>query len=504
MFELSDAPLQTAALGLRLAAPRAGALVTFEGWVRDHSDGRPVTELEYEAFEAMACSEGDDILAAARDRFAILDAHAVHRVGNVAIGEAAVWVGVTAEHRQEAFLAARWIMDEIKRRLPVWKRETYADTGEAAWVRAGGADPPSPADPAANPHYRRQLNVPGLGASGQRRLANSRVLVIGAGGLGCAAMPYLAGAGIGTLIVADGDRVEATNLHRQVLFGASDIGRSKAEVAADRLRELNPHIAIAAHADAATPGTLRDWLPGVDLVLDCADDFDVTYFLHDACWQSGVPIVQAGVHQLDGWVQVVDPRGDAGCFRCQWPEPPPPGCVDSCARSGVLGVTPGMLGVHQAAQSIQILLGWPGALRDATLYVDLVGGGTRRVRREARSDCPCRGQQPWPSLHDDLLYPGRTAAQVLASARIVDIREPHERTHDPEWIRALPSAPRAQWSKIPERFGERPLVLCCAEGVRTRECVALLGHPTGVLAWTRSIHQLPDSMHQLPELSSAT
>lgn len=494
MFQLSEQRLRPQELGRALAAGRAGALVTFEGWVRDHNDGRPVEALEYEAFEAMARSVGEAILAAARARFAILDAHAAHRLGPVPVGEAAVWVGVTAEHRQEAFLAARWIMDEIKRLVPVWKRETYGDTGRAEWLHAESGAPATAGDPAADPRYLHQVRVPGVGADGQRRLAAARVLVIGAGGLGCPVLQYLAAAGVGTLVVADGDRVDVGNLHRQVLFGAADVGRNKAEAAAERLRALNPHIALAAHADAATPATLPGWLVGTDLVLDCADDFEVTYLVHDACWQAGIPLVQAAVHQVDGWVQVVDPAGEAGCFRCQWPEPPPPGCVETCARAGVLNVTAGLIGLHQATQALAVLLGWPDAVRDGTLYVDVVGGGTRRVRREPRPDCPCRGHVPWPERQDLVLRPGLTAATLLARACIVDIRQPEERAGDPEWIRQLPLVPRERWLEIPRLFTQRPLVLCCAHGVRTRACVELLGRPDGVYAWTGRIHDLPETV----------
>lgn len=491
-FRLCAEALDPAALAEELAHPRAGALVAFEGWVRNHNDGRPVEALEYEAFGPMAVSEGEKLLSAAQKRFAILDVLVAHRTGPVAIGDRAVWVGVTSEHRQEAFLACRWIMDALKREVPIWKRETYADRPESEWVNAGAGGSETVEDAAANPHYARQIKLPGFGAEGQRKLANARVLVIGAGGLGCPALQYLAAAGVGALCISDGDRVEASNLHRQILYGASDIGRNKAEAAADRLRDLNPHISLRALADAATPSTLPNWLREVDLVLDCCDGFESAYAIHDLCWNAGIPLVQAAVHQFDGWVQVIDPAcaAEAGCFRCQWPEAPPVGCVGTCADAGVLGATPGLLGVHQAAQALQVLLDWPDALRRHTLHVDLLSGATRRLRRRPRADCVCaKGPQSLPEDH--LLYPGSKARTLLSKATVIDIREAIEREDAPDWILGLPHAPRSDWEQIPERFPQRPLVLACAAGVRTRLCLELLGHPPGIHAWTRPITDLP-------------
>lgn len=492
-FRLCAEKLNPTSLAEELAHPRAGALVAFEGWVRNHNDGRPVLALEYEAFGPMAVSEGEKLLTAAKARFAIIDVLVAHRIGPVSIGDRAVWVGVTSEHRQEAFLACRWIMDALKREVPIWKRETYADRPESEWVNAGSGGSETVEDAAANPHYARQIKLPGFGAEGQRKLAAARVLVIGAGGLGCPALQYLAAAGVGTLRIADGDRVEASNLHRQILFGASDIGRNKAEAAADRLRDLNPHISLQALADAATPSTLPNWLKEVDLVLDCCDGFESAYAIHDLCWNAGIPLVQAAVHQFDGWVQVIDSKADAGCFRCQWPEAPPIGCVGTCADAGVLGATPGLLGVHQAAQALQVLLDWPDALRRHTLHVDLLSGATRRLRRRPRADCVC-SLASHSAPRDNLLFPGTQATALLQSATLIDIREAIERKHAPAWILALPHVPRSEWTQIPERFPQRPLILACAGGVRSRLCIDQLGHPPGIYAWTRGIMEIPHSL----------
>jgi adenylyltransferase/sulfurtransferase len=491
-FILQYDPIDAEKLSTSLANPRAGAFVTFEGWVRNHHDAREVEGLEYEAFSAMAVSEGEALLAEAANRFGIVDVRAVHRMGAVGIGERAVWVGVLAEHRQEAFLACRWIMDQIKERLPIWKKESYAG-GLSEWVNAGEGSKSSAEDPAENPMYARQVNLSGFGPEGQRRLAGASILVVGAGGLGCPALHYLAAAGVGRIDIMDGDRVDISNLHRQILFTTADIGRNKAEAAAERLRALNPHIALNAFGVSATDHNLPDYLKGMDAVLDGTDSFESKYRIHDTAWQAGVPIIQASVHQREGQLQVFDPRHpEAGCYRCLWPEAPPPGCVGNCAEAGVLGVTPGMLGMYMATETLKLLLDDPRVLRAHTLWVDVFSGETRKLRRSVRPDCPCRGGNPWPEAVSQLLQPGPEADTVFARAKVLDIREAVEREVGPAWIHQVSHAPRAHWGKIVEHFPERPLVLCCAAGVRTRACLELLGNPPGVYAWTRSILEIPD------------
>jgi adenylyltransferase/sulfurtransferase len=493
MFTLSTEKINPDHCIQDLKNGRAGAMVSFEGWVRDHNDGRPVAGLTYEAYEPMAVSEGTEVLQEAKKRYAILDAHVVHLIGEAGIGDRAVWVGVTAEHRQEAFLAGRWIMDEIKRRVPIWKKEKYTDNTVGEWVHASDGCRCSSGDPVKLPQYQRQVSITGFGSEGQRKLANATAVVVGAGGLGCPALQYLAGAGIGSLRIVDGDTVDVSNLHRQILFGFPDIGRNKAEAAAGKLRELNPNISIQAIADAAYPDTLASLLEGADVVLDCTDGFESKYAIADACWKAGKPVVQASVHQYDGWLQIIDPSASSGCFRCQWPEAPPPGCIGTCAESGVLGITPGTLGIMQAAQAIGYLAKLPDILTDATLYMDVFSGQSQRVQRTPSAQCQCRQNNGFHIPSTNLLFPGLRAKQLVQEATVVDIREPKERENDPDWIQGIPCQPKASWSDIPDTYSERPLVLCCSMGIRTRACVELLGHPDDIYAWTKSIHELPRS-----------
>lgn len=487
-FLLTDAPIVPAPLADAMRDPSAGAFVAFEGWVRDRHHGREVRALEYEAFAEMAASEGQRLLYEARRRFAICRARAVHRTGALAVGDCAVWVGVTAAHRQEAFLASRWIMDAIKERLPVWKKEFFAE-GPPVWIHAAAGSADVTGDPATAPHYERQIGLPLVGAEGQRRLAAASVLSIGAGGLGCPALQYLVAAGVGQVTIVDGDSVEPGNLHRQVLFGIGDLGRNKATAAAERLRLLNPHVSIRAVDDAATAANLPALLKRCDAALDGTDNFESKYTIHDLAWKAGVPVVQASVHQLDGLVQVFDPRHpEQGCFRCLWPEAPPAGQVCNCAEAGVLGVTPGLLGVWQATEALKLLLNAPGQLGADTLHVNVLDGSTFRIRRSPLSTCPCQGNVAWPQPPTGLLFPGRIARRLRKVAHTIDLREAHERAAHPSHLPDALHAPAAHWRDLPQRIRNSPVVLCCASGARSRTCLAELGHPEDWHAWTGSIH----------------
>ena len=273
-FSFSSNTLRPESCREALCDPAAGGYASFEGWVRDHNDGRRVRRLEYEAFEALAIKEGSRIVQQAIEKFGVSRAACVHRVGDLAVGELAVWVGVSAAHRQEAFAACRYIIDEVKHRVPIWKKEHYED-GDSGWVNCercaevavdhvhdGGMphahdEHQDTATTGFAHDYSRQVALPEVGQAGQQRIRNASVLVIGAGGLGVPALQYLAAAGVGRIGILDGDVVEASNLHRQPLYGVADIGRPKAVAAADRLRSLNRDVRCDAIVSDATAGEHR-------------------------------------------------------------------------------------------------------------------------------------------------------------------------------------------------------------------------------------------------------
>ena len=391
MFELTDQPIDSAALRQRLERPDAGACVVFEGWVRNHHAGKPVSRLEYEAFDVMARLEGEAITAEAEQEHPGCTVLCVHRTGSLGIGELAVWIGVASAHRHAAFLACRQVIEEIKRRLPVWKKEHHSGN-LAEWVNCTTESVAGQL--ATGNYYARQASLPEVGATGQAKLAAASVLVVGVGGLGCPAALYLATSGVGRLMLADAGKVEVSNLHRQVLFTADDIGAAKATVAAARLRAQNPLVKVEAHAADVTPANVRALVTGRTAVLDCTDNFATRFLLHDACRSAGVPLVSAAVYRFEGELNVFRPD-TPGCLHCLWSGRAPAEleAVANCAGAPVFGPAVGVLGVMQAAETLKHILGL-ATPRDghATRLVNLLDGSTQSIERPADPSCPVCGQ----------------------------------------------------------------------------------------------------------------
>jgi adenylyltransferase/sulfurtransferase len=495
-FRFSTEPLDILALRTELQGAAAGGYSSFEGWVRNHNEGRQVRRLEYEAFEALAVKEGERIVAEALARFGVERAACVHRVGSLEIGDIAVWVGVSARHRHEAFLACRYIIDAVKHRVPIWKKEHYLD-GDSGWVnceRCAAAAPPPDDHGAActqhpehghhhtqvanrlpEPDYSRQIVLPEVGTTGQRRLARASVLIIGCGGLGVPAMSYLAAAGIGRLGLVDADRLEASNLHRQPLYSLAEIGRPKVELAAERLRALNPAVEILTHATRLDARNAEGLIAGYDIVLDCTDTIASKLALNDACLRSGQPVVFASVYQYEGQLQVVRP-GHGPCLRCVWPATARDGLVGVCAEAGVLGPVPAVLGTLQALEALKIVLDLPGQLTDAVLMVDLLRLNVTRLRARRAPDCPghATARAALETSTDAAVEVAFESLQAALAAgyTVIDIREPAERARQPAPCPGLHAIPLTQLL-----YGEQPLplaercLLVCAAGVRSLAAV---------------------------------
>ena len=508
-FAFSAGTLDVTALQQTLADPSCGGYVAFEGWVRNFNEGRAVHRLEYEAFEALALREGERIVAEACTRFGVVNARCVHRIGDLPLGELAVWVGVAAPHRDEAFRACRWIIDEVKHRVPIWKKEHYAD-GDSGWVNCercaaapgaahshdhshahehGHAHEHAPPVTAATPDYSRQMALREIGPTGQARLRASAVAVIGAGGLGVPVLQYLAGAGIGRLVVIDGDRLEASNLHRQTWFALADCGQPKAELAAERIRALNPDVRVEAHALRLDAGNAARLLAGCHLLIDCSDNFATKFLLNDLAHELSVPVLLASVHQFEGQLQVVDPARGSACLRCLWPQATRDGVVGNCTEAGVLGPVPGILGSLQALEALKVLLDLPGRLGDEVLLVNLLETGMTRVRAKRAKGCeggPCgraamalndarQALETMPHGSDGgLELDFDDLAQAIAAGYVViDIRAPDESAADPlpGFVRCIPMDEMLVGRNLPT---EGRYLLVCSRGVRSRStCEAL-------------------------------
>ena len=516
-FSFSERPFEVAALQQGLADATCGGYASFEGWVRNHNEGLPVTRLEYEAFVELAVREGERIIDEARAKFGVEDAACVHRVGDLAIGDLAVWVGVSARHRDEAFRACRYIIDEVKHRVPIWKKEHYVN-GDSGWVNCercatapsaqaeaaaaeaaaahdhahhghahhdlhhGHAHAHAPARP-PQPDYSRQMALREVGAAGQARLRAATVAVIGAGGLGVPVLQYLAGAGVGRLVIIDGDRLEPSNLHRQTLYALADCGQPKATLAAARVRALNPAVEAIAHAQRLDAANGRALLEGASLVIDCTDNFSTKFLLNDLAQQLRVPAVLASVYQYEGQLQILRPDRDGACLRCVWPEATRDGLVGNCAEAGVLGPVPGVFGALQALEAMKILLDLPGQLGDELLVFDLTTLSTSRVRMRRSAACPpgactrtardleaasaaLAAEAALPAAALELEFDDLDQAAALGYV-IIDIREPAELRDQPTPARTARHVPLAELLAGHNLPADARYLLVCARGARS-------------------------------------
>lgn len=241
--------------------------------------------------------------------------------------------------------------------------------------------------------YSRHLILPEVGEAGQLKLKNARVLCIGAGGLGAPLTMYLAAAGVGTLGIVDFDVVEASNLHRQVIHGTDDIGRPKLDSAEDSLKAINPNVKIVKFETKLSSENAMRIFKDFDIVADGTDNFPTRYLVNDACVLSGIPNVYASIYRFEGQASVFG-APDGPCYRCLYPEPPPPGLVPSCAEGGVLGILPGLLGMIQATETIKLILGEGEPLIGRLLLVDTLAMRFRELKLHKNEDCPVCGSHP--------------------------------------------------------------------------------------------------------------
>jgi len=351
--------------------------------------------------------------------------------------------------------------------------------------------PPPELSPADLARYGRHLSLAEIGVAGQRKLAAARILVVGAGGLGSPAALYLAAAGVGTLGIADFDRVERHNLQRQLLHEDGDVGAPKVESALRRLRAVNPGIRLHAHPEGVQPGTALDLFSEYDVIVDGTDTFASRYLNNDAAVLTGRPLVHGNVFRFDGQLSVFDPARGGPCYRCLFPQPPPAGAVPSCGEAGVLGALCGVIGSLQALEAIKLVTGAGEPLRGRLLAHDALAQRFQILSLARDPGCAVCGQAPVirsleperyatacalpppPSVMSESfpLEVSVTAARDLirqeaAHARIVDVREPHELE-----ICRLDGAEHIPMRRIPEHLAELPrdqhLLILCHHGGRS-------------------------------------
>jgi sulfur-carrier protein adenylyltransferase/sulfurtransferase len=336
--------------------------------------------------------------------------------------------------------------------------------------------------------YSRHLILPDVGVTGQEKLKAARVLLIGAGGLGSPAALYLAAAGVGTIGLVDFDNVDVTNLQRQILHGTKDVGRPKLASARERIADVNPHVRLETYETALTSKNALDILSGYDIVVDGTDNFATRYLVNDACVLLGKPNVYGSIFRFEGQASVFA-LADGPCYRCLFPEPPPPGLVPSCAEGGVLGVLPGLVGTIQATETIKLIVGVGEPLKGRLVLVDTLAMKFRTVTVRKDPACPACGTREIQALIDYEQFCGVRASEAEPRAvggfveitpreltsrlardedlQLIDVREQFE------WdIAHLPGARLVPLASLPDAIDSldktREVVVYCKGGSRRR------------------------------------
>jgi sulfur-carrier protein adenylyltransferase/sulfurtransferase len=339
--------------------------------------------------------------------------------------------------------------------------------------------------------YSRHLIIPDVGVQGQRRLKAARVLMVGAGGLGSPIGLYLAAAGVGTLGLVEFDVVDVTNLQRQVIHGTKDVGRKKGDSARDRIHDVNPNVEVKLYDAMLSSENALDIIKDYDLVVDGTDNFATRYLVNDACVLLGKPNVYGSIFRFEGQSTIFCAE-DGPCYRCLYPEPPPPGLVPSCAEGGVLGVLPGLLGLVQATETVKYIIGAGESLVGRLLLVDALGMHFRTVKLRKNPQCPACGTHEIKALIDYQQFcgirgqadetegvPVITPKELDQRRRgreafdLIDVREPHE------WeIGRIEGARLAPLSSFAESLSTldsaRDVVVYCKSGARSAKAVRQL------------------------------
>ena len=365
--------------------------------------------------------------------------------------------------------------------------------------------------------YSRHLIIPEVGIEGQQKLKAAKVLLIGAGGLGAPLGLYLAAAGVGKLGLVDFDVVDFTNLQRQVIHATQDVGRKKLDSAADKMKAINPHVEIVKHEVALTSDNALDILKDYDIVVDGTDNFPTRYLVNDACVLLGKPNVYGSIFRFEGQATVFAYEGGP-CYRCLYPEPPPPGLVPSCAEGGVLGILPGTIGLIQATETVKLILGIGEPLVGRLLLYDALGMRFRELKLRKNPECPvCGDHRTITKLIDYHQFCGVPQQPVEESTKVndgeidvkqvkakldrgdnfvlIDVREPHEYR-----ICNIPAAKLIPLSQVAQRISEldpnSDIVVHCKSGMRSAKACGILRQAGfqhvrnmkgGILAWSDQV-----------------
>jgi len=401
---------------------------------------------------------------------------------------------------------------------PVASSDTLSIVTSIAGGSSAVAEPPAALSNDEILRYSRHLIMPEVGMEGQLKLRNAKVLLVGAGGLGAPLGLYLAAAGIGRIGLVDFDVVDFTNLQRQVIHGTKDVGRKKLDSASERMKDINPNVEIDRHEVALSSDNALGILKDYDLVIDGTDNFPTRYLVNDACVLLKKPNVYGSIFRFEGQATVFAYPGGP-CYRCLYPEPPPPGLVPSCAEGGVLGILPGMIGIVQATEAVKLILGTGELLVGRLLLYDALAMRFRELKLRRNPECPVCGDHPTitklidyhqfcgipqqpkqeaaPTVSETEIDPVEVKAKLDRgdNFQLIDVREPHEYQ-----ICNIPGAKLIPLGDLPRRVNELDsdveVVAHCRSGVRSGKACDFLRQAGftkvrnmkgGILAWSDKV-----------------
>jgi molybdopterin/thiamine biosynthesis adenylyltransferase/rhodanese-related sulfurtransferase/molybdopterin converting factor small subunit len=407
-----------------------------------------------------------------------------------------------------------------REQTPIKDGDTVSIIPSVAGGAPATADKPATEPPALDAEefkrYSRHLILPEIGLDGQRKLKASSVLCIGAGGLGSPVAMYLAAAGLGRIGIVDFDVVDYSNLQRQIIHGTPDVGRSKLLSAKQSIQALNPHVQVDTYETALSSQNALELFRPYDVVIDGTDNFPTRYLVNDACVLTGKPNAYGSIFRFEGQASVFGVK-EGPCYRCLYPEPPPPGLVPSCAEGGVLGVLPGIIGVIQATEALKLILGVGEPLIGRFLIYDALKMRFRELKLRKDPDCPVCGTHPTVTQLIDYeqfcgITPARTQAPALPAELVTSVEALADRVQrkEPVWILdvreprefeicRIPGSTLIPLGELPRRLEEVPrgesapdIVVHCKSGARSAKAVALLREQGfervknlegGILAW---------------------
>ncbi len=395
-FSLCNDPLDIHKLRSLLYNLNCGGFVIFEGRVRFKNRSKYVDYLYYEGDEALSIMILNDIIHSIKSSFKIIKVVSAHRVGKLIVGDVAVWLGVASVHRKNAFYACLYIINELKKKLPIWKKEVYNDKS-FNWINDNDINRMHE----KKIFYYKQNKL--IKTIGQTKLNLASILVIGAGALGCVALQYLAAAGIGKIGICDGDLIEVSNLHRQSIYKFNDCKNLKTVMAAKFISELNPFVDISIYNEFINNGNGEKIFNNYDLILDCTDNFKSKFLINDLSYLNNKHLIRASIYKFEGQIDFFYP-GKSPCLRCYWGNLYQKSCINSCDDVGVIGVTPGILGLYQANEAIKYFLGYNIINYNETMWFNLLDNEFYKLNNYKDDNCILCGKNSKITNVNDINY----------------------------------------------------------------------------------------------------